>query len=195
MDTAQSTANTTKSHLKYHISVFTLYPTTIDRSIIISNYNRQKYHISVFKFHLTATVRRIMFSTWYSTIGINCVDSVEARKIFQVTITFWFTITVLRLACFWAMGRHKGSQHRHGQTQGVTVQPWADTRGSQYGHGQTQGVTIQSWADIGGHNTVIGRHGGSEYSQGQTQGVTIQPWADTGGPSVPRALLMDSFGP
>ena len=131
------------------------------------------------------------------TIRINYVDLVEARKIFQVTITFF-------VDCYRTTSRMFLS---HGQTQGVTVQPWADTRGqskyshgqtqgvkdstamgrhkgSQYSHGQTQAVTVQPWADTGGHSTALGRHKRSQYSPGQTQGVTVQPWADTGGHTV-----------
>ena len=102
------------------------------------------------------------------------------------------------------MGRHRGTQYSHGQTQGVTVQPWADTgyhstamgrhKGSQLvqpwentgGHNTAMGrhkgsQLVQPWADTGGHNTALGRHRWSQYSHGQKQGFTVQLRADRSG--------------
>ncbi|MCB4749159.1 MAG: hypothetical protein LGB67_03690 [Sulfurovum sp.] len=68
------------------------------------------------------------------------------------------------------------------QTQGVTASTaMGKHRGSEYSHGHTQGVRVQPWADTRGHSTVMCRHRGYCTASGRQSGSQlIQPWADTG---------------
>ena len=91
------------------------------------------------------------------TIRINYLELVEARKIFQVTITFF-------VDCYRTTSRMFLS---HGQTQGVTVQPWADTSGHSTAMSRHRGS----------HSTAMGRHKRPKDSHRQTKEVKVQPCA------------------